>query len=152
MSTKQDALADMKNHTDLLKRVIFITSFMLLLSSAFFSISFAGESGGPALDRKSADHILNEMVSRLGLTTELADQVRPILEEQASRKQSLFDKIQRQWEGQSGKQAFHQEVQDINSDIESQLIAILSPEQMEEYRIMCDEERQKKRGGRQRRF
>lgn len=94
---------------------------------------------------RSPDQIMADMKSRLGLTEDQEARIRPILENEFVKRHAIIEKYQGQ--GRQGRSSLRNELQQLRSSTDHQLEPILTKAQMEEYRKMQEEARQKMRGG-----
>jgi Spy/CpxP family protein refolding chaperone len=85
------------------------------------------------------------MKNRLNLTDEQEAKIRPIIEDQITKRGALIEKYQGQ--GREGMGSLKNEMQELSKTTENQLQSILTKEQMENYRNMQAEERQQMRKG-----
>ena len=103
------------------------------------------QSRGRVRQDKSADQIISDMKNRLNLTDEQEAKIRPIIEDQITKRGALIEKYQGQ--GREGMGSLKNEMQELSKTTENQLQSILTKEQMENYRNMQAEERQQMRKG-----
>ncbi len=94
---------------------------------------------------KSPDQTLSEMKSPLGLTEDQEAQIRPILEDEFVKRHAIIEKYQDQ--GRQGRSSLRNELQQLRKSTEQRFEPILTKAQMEEYRKMQEEARQKMRQG-----
>ncbi|MDJ0829918.1 MAG: hypothetical protein QNI92_08705 [Desulfobacterales bacterium] len=91
--------------------------------------------------QNNLEQILADMQQQLNLTDAQVEQVRPILRVQSQKRKELFDKYRSQ--GRQGRSAIHSEMQTLRAETEAQLVAILSNDQMQAYRNMQDQRRER---------
>jgi uncharacterized membrane protein YdfJ with MMPL/SSD domain len=93
------------------------------------------------LREKIRDRIISNLATRLNLTEEQTEHIRPILEENITKRRELIEKYQGQ--GRQAFQAFREDNQQLQQETETQLEAILTGEQMREYKALQEEIRGK---------
>lgn len=126
------------------------TGFVWLLASfCLVSTSIAQGFGNPEQRAERAKAQIEEMVGKLGLEGEKADQVRQILTTQSEEQGAIFEA----YAGQRDRNArgmMRQEMQDLQAMTSEKLSAVLSVEEMEVYKKTVAEaqERRRQRGGR----
>ncbi len=91
--------------------------------------------------QNNLEQILADMQQQLNLTDAQVEQVRPILRVQSQKRKELFDKYRSQ--GRQGRSAIHSEMQTLRAETEAQLVEILSNDQMQAYRNMQDQRRER---------
>jgi Spy/CpxP family protein refolding chaperone len=94
---------------------------------------------------KSPDQTIAEMKSRLGLTEDQEAQIRPILEDESVKRHAIIERYQGQ--GRQGRSSLRNELQQLRASTEHRFESILTKAQMEEYRKMQEEARQRMRQG-----
>ena len=97
---------------------------------------------GPAQTGPTADQILDNMKSRLNLTEEQEAQIRPIIEDDITRRQEIMQKYRTK--GPQGMKSMMKEMERIQVNTISQVAEFLTDEQLEEYRIMLEEQQQQR--------
>jgi Spy/CpxP family protein refolding chaperone len=85
------------------------------------------------------------MKSRLGLTEDQEAQIRPILEDESVKRHAIIERYQGQ--GRQGRSSLRNELQQLRASTEHRFESILTKAQMEEYRKMQEEARQRMRQG-----
>jgi len=100
-----------------------------------------GRSGGRIPEGRSADQITSDMKEHLNLTEEQEAQIRPIIEEQIEKRREIVQKYQ--GHGRPDRESLRNEMQKLRETTENQLAGILTEDQMEEYRGIQEEQRQK---------
>jgi hypothetical protein len=95
---------------------------------------------------KTAEEFLTTMKERLNLNAEQMEEVRPVIEEDRKMRNAIIGK----YAGQ-GREAMSQaryEMEEFRKMTENKLSKILTAQQMEDYRKLCDEEDRAMRRGR----
>ncbi|QTA90466.1 hypothetical protein [Desulfonema magnum] len=117
----------------------------------FLAASYAAAQKGRFRGtERNPDQIMSVLKDRLSLTEEQEAQVRPIMEEQIEKQRALFEKYR--GKGRADRRTMRDEMQKNQEDTEKRLEGVLSKEQMDEFRKIRDEKRNKMRGkGRNRR-
>jgi Spy/CpxP family protein refolding chaperone len=129
-------------HHSCLSSLVIVMAWILLLSPV--SCSQAHRRGGWANRQPiTSGELLAAMKERLNLTEEQATRVWPIIEEQTRKRHEIFESYRGQCD--QGRQSLRNAMQELQMSTENQLAAILTDEQMEAFRKM-DEERREKRG------
>lgn len=123
---------------------IILAACSLLITTLVYSSADA-QIRGRIPEAKTADQIIADMKDQLNLTDEQEAKIRPIIEEQIKKRGALIEKYQGQ--GREGMGSLRNEMQELSKSTENQLQSILTKEQMENYRNMQAEERQKMRKG-----
>lgn len=98
---------------------------------------------------QNPDQMISDLKERLSLSEEQAAQIRPIMEEQVEKRRALHEKYKGQ--GKSARRSMRNEMQKSRGDMEARLEAILSTEQMDEFRKFQDERRKSRPGKRRNR-
>jgi Spy/CpxP family protein refolding chaperone len=93
--------------------------------------------------RGRTERLIDLMKERLALTPEQVDKVRRILEKDARDHRDLFQDYRSRGSGDRG--AFRESLKTLDKRTEESLSAVLSKEQMEGYRKMRNEMRQRRR-------
>jgi Spy/CpxP family protein refolding chaperone len=116
---------------------------VLLMSSVPFSAVHA-QNAGRTQEGRSVDQIMADMKTRLGLTEDQEARIRPILEDEFVKRHAIIEKYQGQ--GREARSSLRNELQQLRSTTDHRLEPILTKAQMEEYRKMQEEARQRMRG------
>jgi len=111
----------------------------LAVTFAFASPAAAFRKG----PKKSPEEILAHMTDRLQLSDEQAEQIRPIIEDQVTKRRELFEKYHEQ--GRESRGQMRSEMQSLVEETDKQLEPILSDEQMAELKKMREERPQRMR-------
>jgi hypothetical protein len=82
------------------------------------------------------------MKSRLNLTEEQEAQIRPIIEDDIAQRQEIMQKSRTK--GPQGMESMMKEMEQIQADTTSQVAEFLTDEQLEEYRIMLEEQQEQR--------
>ncbi len=113
----------------------------LVFAGTLISCSSDGHNrrrGPGPVEAKPADQIITEMRIRLRLTPEQEFKIRPIIEEQVTKRNEIIRKYRNQ--GRTKVDAFEYELQMQRVSTENQLQYFLTNEQMIKYGIMQKEE------------
>ena len=105
----------------------------LAVTFAFASPAAAFRKG----PKKSPEEILAHMTDRLELSDEQAEQIRPIIEDQVTKRSELFEKYHHQ--GRESRRQMRSEMRTLIEETDKQLEPILSDEQMAELKKMREE-------------
>jgi hypothetical protein len=120
------------------------TVFLLLTLLSCSPAHVQGRAQMPPV--KTAEEFILAMKERLNLNAEQMEEVRPVIEEDRKMRNTIIGK----YAGQ-GREAMSQaryEMEELRRMTESRLSKILTPQQMEDYRKLCDEEARSMRRGR----
>jgi Spy/CpxP family protein refolding chaperone len=120
-----------------------ITCLVLVTIMTCSTANTFRRGGGPMPEGETADQIISNMKERLNLTEEQEVRIRPIIEEQSEKRREIIQKCQEQ--GRQGMEYSRNELQELQKTTEEQLGAVLTEEQMEEYRKIQEERYQKMR-------
>ncbi|MCP4346477.1 MAG: hypothetical protein GY795_13230 [Desulfobacterales bacterium] len=120
------------------KSSILAIAGLLVIVMAASNVMASGKRG------QTPDQIMSALKERLNLTEEQESQVRPVIEKQVESRKAIFDKYRD--EPRENRKSMRDEIKQNREDTEKQLEAILSEEQMEEYRNYLNEKRSKRRG------
>jgi len=101
----------------------------------------------PVGSLENGSEYFDQFTERLALSQQQAEQIRPILQHSREKQRLLRDKYQEDSRSPSTLQSFRKEREELRQEIEKRLAAVLSQEQMREYRKMQGEEREKMRKG-----
>jgi Spy/CpxP family protein refolding chaperone len=136
-----------KGENSLLYYIIFAATCLLLLIVLSCSPPQARHwSQKPQV--KTTDEIISEMKERLHMTEQQVSEVRPIIEEEREARRAIIEKYA--GGGRDSWASAKSELQDLRRRTEVELSKILTPEQLEEYRELSDEQAnsvREKRGG-----
>ena len=102
---------------------------------------------GPGPRGMDPEKRLAHLSDRLQLDDHQVEQVRPILEDSAARRQEIRARYRSQ--GQSGMAATREEMQTLRQETETRLGEVLTAEQMGTFRALRAEQRQRMRQGKQ---
>ena len=111
----------------------------LVVTFAFASPAAAFRKG----PKKSPEEILAHMTDRLELSDEQAEQIRPIIEDQVTKRSELFEKYHEQ--GRESRGQMRSEMRTLMEETDKQLEPILSADQMAELKKMREERHQRMR-------
>ncbi|GBC63289.1 hypothetical protein DENIS_4283 [Desulfonema ishimotonii] len=125
------------------KRWVYLFSLMFAWIFCVTTLSTASAMSHGKMRKKNPEQIVSEMKTRLSLTDDQAEKILPVIESQTEKGQALFEKARSQ--GREGRKAMRSEMQALARDTEEQLSAILTDDQMTEYKKMREEQRQKMR-------
>jgi hypothetical protein len=120
--------------------------FMILtVLCLFLSAIQACSSAHPRNSRqipqgKSPEEIISTMKERLHLSEEQVAKVKPIIKEACEKRNQIREKYA--GEGREARTSMRTEVQELQKATEAKLSTVLTSEQMDEYRKLCDEESQ----------
>jgi len=119
-----------------------LTGVVLLALAVTFAFASpaAAHRKGP---KKSPEDILAHMTDRLQLSDEQAEQIRPIIEDQVTKRRELFQKYHEQ--GRESRGQMRSEMQTLIEETDKQLEPILSDDQMAELKKMREERPQRMR-------
>lgn len=118
--------------------VITIVCFCLL--TTVLCSSARARNRGNMPEGKTANELISVMKTRLNLADEQEIQIRPIIEEEYAKRQEIIEEYAGQGRGSKG--AMSTELQELQKITEIKLEAILTNEQMKEYRKLRAEELQ----------
>jgi Skp family chaperone for outer membrane proteins len=104
-----------------------------------------GRSKGMRGDRMSPDRVLMHLSERLDLSAEQEDRFLPILEENFDQRREFFESLRSQ--EMIERSAVRRQMEDLAAGLEEQAAAVLTAEQMEEFR-QIQEERHSMKGER----
>lgn len=94
---------------------------------------------------------LSHLTEKLDLSDEQREQLRPLLEEHDEKLRALLDRAR---SGEADRASLRGDLSDLQRDLDQKLEALLTEEQMDEFRKFRDEQRQRtreRRAGRGRR-
>jgi len=113
---------------------------LALVVTFAFALPAAAFRKGP---KKSPEEILAHMTDRLELSDEQAEQIRPIIEDQVTKRRELFERYHEQ--GRKSRGQMRSEMQTLIEETDKQLEPILSDQQMAELKKMREERPQRMR-------
>ena len=122
--------------TAIIALLLFIV-WVLLVTGLHLLPAQAGQGTRGASPDRQLDHLKD----RLALDESQVGQIRPILEDMSARREAIRERHRSQ--GPSGRTAAHQETQALRRETEARLAAILTEEQMESFRALQKEQRQR---------
>jgi len=91
----------------------------------------------------SPERQLAHLKDRLHLEDDQINQIRPILEDMAARRETIRERYHSQ--EQSGRVATREEMQTLRRETEARLAEILTAEQMDAFRALREEQRERRR-------
>jgi len=118
-------------------QIMLITLAICLISTILVAKAFSFEGRrGP-----DPEKMLSHLTQELALSDDQANQIRPILEAQAEKRQKLFS------ESPSGgdRRAMREQMRAIHEETDKQIESILTPEQVEQFQELRKKMRGKKR-------
>lgn len=121
-----------------------LCTIFLLVVIFTATMAFAG-GPGRGTNAPTAGRIISDISSRLDLTDEQVDLVRPVIENRVRKRDEIFRNYRSQ--GRSGRGAQKTEIAELNFDTEMRLAKVLTTGQMEQYRKMKEEQRAGMRKG-----
>ncbi len=117
--------------------IMAVAGLLIIVMAASNAMAFGGKRG------QNPEQIISALKERLTLTEEQESQVRSIIEKQVENRKAIFDKYRDQI--RESRKPMKDEMKQNREDTEKQFEAILSEEQMNEYREYLDEQRSKRR-------
>ncbi|MCP4109620.1 MAG: hypothetical protein GY749_29555 [Desulfobacteraceae bacterium] len=118
--------------------ILAIIGLLVIVMAASNVMASGGKRG------QTPDQIMSALKERLNLTEEQESQVRPVIEKQVESRKAIFDKYRD--EPRENRKSMRDEIKQNREDTEKQLEAILSEEQMKEYKNYLNEKRSERRG------
>jgi Spy/CpxP family protein refolding chaperone len=118
-------------------QILLITLAICLISTILVANAFSFEGRrGP-----DPEKMLSHLTEELALSDDQANQIRPLLEAQAEKRQKLFS------ESSSGgdRRAMREQMRAIHEETDKQIESILTPEQVEQFQELRKRMRSKKR-------
>jgi len=127
------------------KHLVIILTIISINLSVILALSAYAQR--PVGSLEDGSEYFDQFTERLALSQQQAEQIRPILQHSREKQRLLRDKYQEDSRSPSTLQSFRKEREELRQEIEKRLAAVLSQEQMREYRKMQGEEREKMRKG-----
>lgn len=129
-----------------------IVKILMMISIAFgLFMTWSAYAQRPMGTREGAQNLeeqFDRIKERLALSEQQAEEIRPILEESRDKIQALREKYQEQSRSRSSMEAFRAEMEDLRTETDESLASVLTDAQLEEYRNMQGERREKLRQNR----
>ncbi len=122
--------------------IMAVVGLLVIVMAASNAMAFGKKIQDP-------EQIISALKERLTLTEEQESQVRSVIEKQVENRKAIFDKYRDQI--RESRKPMKDEMKQNREDTEKQFEAILSEEQMNEYREYLDEQRSKRREKRRKR-
>ena len=119
--------------------LVWFVAGLVLLFIVHLTPAWAARGGA----EPNAEQVMAVIHERLNLTEEQATAVKPIIEEQISKRRQVVDKARSM--SRQERRSLRGEFKAIQAETESRLESILTAEQMDEFRAWQDERRQKMR-------
>ena len=149
MELRKGLAASYERRQNFLASILRITACLLLITVLACSPTRAARGGmgsprgGMPFPQQTPEEILAMMKERLNLTEEQEAKVKPIIEEQCEARDEIIAKFKGQ--GRESRRSMRSELQAHQEVTEEKLSAVLTEEQLEEYRKIQEEQRQRMR-------
>ncbi len=122
------------------KHVVATGIFLALIAGLLLTPGAANAMGGKAA-LKSPDQIVADLKTRLNLTDEQTEQVRPIIEEHVQKRNAILQS-RRAAGGNGGIASLKEDMRKLREDTKTKLQSVLSRSQMDEFRKYMEEQAQ----------
>ncbi len=127
------------------KILVIILTIISINLSLILALSAYAER--PVDTLKGVHEPFDQLMERLALSEQQAEQIRPILQKSGEKMGLLRDQYRRESSSPSTMNSFSRKREDLRQETEGKLATLLSDRQMTEYRKMESEEREKMRQG-----